>query len=129
MKKIIVLAVACLLLASTAFAEEAKEVARATFATGIENREPVESITEYVLVSGGTIFFFAELKNMQGTKASHVWSKNGEEVHAINFNVGGPRWRTNSSMKAEQFKAGDKVQVEVMGDDGKVYKTMMLNIL
>ena len=129
MKKILLLSLMCLMFAATAFAQDApKEVARATFATGVENREPVESITEYVPVEGGVVYFFTELRNMEGTKVSHVWHKNGEEINTLAFNVGGARWRTNSSMKAAHFKAGDDVTVEVMGEDGTVYDSVTLKI-
>ncbi|MDL2285288.1 DUF2914 domain-containing protein [Desulfovibrio sp. OttesenSCG-928-F07] len=128
MKKIIIAALLCLVCAATAYAEGNKEVARATFATAIENREPVESISEYYPAEGASVFFFTELKNMQDTQVTHVWNKNGEEAHSITFNVKGARWRVNSSMKAAHFKSGDKVQVEVMGDDGTIYETVTLDI-
>lgn len=130
MKKILLLSLVCLMFAATAFAQDTapKEVARATFATGVEDREPVESITEYVPAEGGILYFFTELKNMDGTKVSHIWHKNGEEINSLAFNVGGARWRVNSSMKAKHFKAGDDITVEVMGDDGSVYESVTLKI-
>lgn len=120
-----------LLVAGTAFATEAteaKEVARAVFATAIEEREPVEVITEYVPVAEGRVFFFTELRNMQDTQIAHVWHNNGEEIYTFTSNISGARWRTNSSMRAEHFKAGDKVTVEVMDNTGAVLESVTLNI-
>lgn len=133
MKKFLLTLALCLACALPALAagqqdEGVKEVARATFTTGIENREPVENITEYYPAPGGIIYFFTEIRNMQDTTAYHVWHKNGEEVYRFAANIGGPRWRTNSSMKAENFKTGDEITVEVLGGDGNVYESLNLKI-
>lgn len=129
MKKILLIVAACMLFITPALAQDAlKEVARATFTTGIENREPVEPITEYFPVEGGIIYFFTELKNMHDGTAYHVWHRNGEEIYRFSANIGGPRWRTNSSMKSENFKTGDEVTVEVLGSDGNVYESLNLKI-
>ena len=129
MKKIFLLTALCLLFAGTALAQDAaKEVTRAAFATGIENREPAEIITEYFPVESGVVFFFTELKNMQDTQVFHVWHKNGEEVYRFTSNVAGPRWRTSSSMKAAHFKSGDEVIVEISGPNDEVYESKTLSI-
>lgn len=132
MKKVLVFAIMCLicmLFAATVQAQDAgPEVTRAVFATGIENREPVEIITEYFPAEDGVIFFFTELKNMGDTKVFHVWHKNGEEVYRFTSNVGGARWRTSSSMKAAHFKSGDEVIVEVVGPNDEVYESKTLSI-
>lgn len=128
MKKLLVFSMLCMLVAATAYAEGPKEVVRASFATGIENREPVESITEYFPVEGGTVFFFTELGNMQDTEVYHLWQRNGEELFKFTSNVKSQRWRTHSRMSAEHFKPGDTVVVKVMGDDGTEYKKLSLKI-
>ena len=129
MKKILLFAMMCLLLAGTAVAQEGQEVTRATFATGIEDREPVESITEYYPAEGGSVYFFTELKNMQDTQVQHVWYNNGEETYRFTSNVKSPRWRTNSRMQAAHFKSGDEITVEVVGGaNGEVYESMTLKI-
>lgn len=131
MKKILVLCIACLMLAGTAMAQDQiaeKEVVRATFATGVENREPVESIDSYNPVEGGMVCFFTELKNMTDSQVYHVWSKNGEEIYKFTTNVGGPRWRTFSSMKSEHFKAGDEITVKVIDSEGTEFKNATLSI-
>lgn len=128
MKKALIFSVMFMLVAAVAYAQGPKEVARACFATGIEDREPVETITEYFPVEGGAVFFFTELGNMQDTQAYHVWQRNGEEIFKFTTNVKSPRWRTNSRMNSEHFKSGDTVVVKVMGDDGKEYEKMTLRI-
>lgn len=128
MKKILLFFALCLIFTGTALAQDDPAVRRAVFATGIENREPVESVTEYFPAEGGVIYFFTELANMQDNQVVHVWSKNGEEIYRFTSNVGAPRWRTSSSMKAAHFQPGDEVTVEVIGPQGDVYETKTLSI-
>lgn len=131
MKKALLFAIMCMLFAGTAFAQdmlEGQEVARATFATGIEDREPVETITEYYLAEGGLIYFFTELKNMQDTQVQHVWYKSGEEIYRFSTAVKGPRWRTHSRMQAAHFKSGDEVTVEVVGPNSEIYESKTMSI-
>lgn len=129
MKKILLLCITCLLFSMTALAAEGeKEVVRALFSTGIEQKEPVESITEYYPVDEGVLYFFTELKNMEDTEVLHVWHKNGEEIYKFTNNISAPRWRTYSSMKAMHFKSGDEITVNVVGADGEIYDSATLSI-
>lgn len=129
MRKVLLLTILCMMCAGTALAqEEAGEVARAAFSTGIENREPVEIITEYFPAEDGVVFFFTDLKNMQDTKVFHVWHKNGEEIYRFTSNVASARWRTSSSMKAMHFKPGDEIIVEIVGPDDAVFESKTLSI-
>jgi hypothetical protein len=72
------------------------EVARAQFTTTIEAREPVDKVT---ILSNDVnkVYFFSELRNLQGQSITHRWLLGGKVMAEVNFNVGGPRWRVNSS--------------------------------
>jgi hypothetical protein len=89
-------------LAGTLQAEELTEspvpdayVARAIFTSEVVNREPVDQI-----VSAGTemdsIYFFTDLRNLQGRTVKHRWEFDGQFMGEIEFQVGGPRWRVFS---------------------------------
>ena len=125
MKKILVAAMIALF-AICAFAQE-KEVARYSFTTAISDREPVDQLSTFTPVEGTSLYFFTELKNMEG-EAHHLWYKNGELVYDCKSKVNGPRWGTSSSMKSAHFKARDEVKVEVTDASGTVLATEMLTI-
>jgi hypothetical protein len=63
------------------------------------------------------LYYFSEILNAQGKKAYHVWKKGDTELYKHPFDVNGPRWRVNSSIKAAQVTAGDKVTVETLVED------------
>ncbi len=74
----------------------AGEVVRAQFTSAIEAREPVDEIT--VLGNNvNKVYFFSELRDLQGETITHRWIYAGKVMAEISFNVGGPRWRVNSS--------------------------------
>ncbi len=71
-------------------------VSRAQFTSAIENREPVDEL-EAVENDLRTVYFFTELKDMDGQTAVHRWSYNGQVMAEVSFPVGGARWRVYSS--------------------------------
>jgi hypothetical protein len=70
-------------------------VARAIFTTDIVDREPVDQV-----VSVGpdleSIYFFTDLRNLQGRTVKHRWEFEGQFMGEIEFQVGGARWRVYS---------------------------------
>ncbi len=76
----------------------AGEVARAQFTSAIEAREPVDNLA-IVDSHVNNIYFFSELRNLQGETITHRWMFSGEVMAEIRFEVGGPRWRVNSSKR------------------------------
>ena len=84
--------------ASTTPAGEAKRgsVARTAFTTEIVDREPVDNLTTAPNTLG-RIFFFSDLRGLQGQIVTHRWEYNGKVMAEIKFKVGGPRWRVYSS--------------------------------
>jgi len=94
------------------------EVARAQFATAIEAREPVDKVT---ILSNDVnkVYFFSELRNLQGQSVTHRWLLGGKVMAEVNFNVGGPRWRVNSSKTLMPGWIGDWT-VAVVDNSGVV---------
>lgn len=93
-------------------------VTRATFTSGVQEREPIDSV-EQTDSSAETIYYFTELRDMSGQTATHRWERNGEVVAEVNFNVDGPRWRVWSKKTLVPELAGDW-KVSVLNGAGEV---------
>ncbi|MBN1379669.1 MAG: DUF2914 domain-containing protein [Gammaproteobacteria bacterium] len=86
-------------------------VARAAFATDIQDHEPVDQISS-LTNDTSKVYFFTELTDLQGQQAVHRWEYNGEVVAEVPFNVGGNRWRVWSSKNLQpEWTGGWKVSV------------------
>lgn len=96
----------------------AAEVARAQFTTAVVDREPVDAVRS---VPAGTdrLFFFTELRDLQGQHVVHRWEYAGEPVAVVGFDVGGPRWRVWSSKQMEPEQTGTW-RVYVVTEGGSV---------
>ena len=127
MKNTIIVALMLIFAFSVVYAQE-KSVSRHMFASAVVNKEPVDTITDYLPIEGGRLYYFAELSNLQDNIVKHVWSKNGGVIFEQNFMVTSPRWRSTTSMNSAHFKAGDIVQVDVVDSAGVNYATDILNI-
>ncbi len=72
-------------------------VARAVFTSEIVDREPVDSLNQ-IPNSLGRIYFFTDLRELEGQIVTHHWEYQGEVMAEVKFKVGaGPRWRVYSS--------------------------------
>ncbi|MEJ2610908.1 MAG: DUF2914 domain-containing protein [Candidatus Thiodiazotropha sp.] len=91
-------------------------VARALFTTNVVKREPVDQV-----VSAGedlqSIYFFTDLRNLQGRVITHRWEFEGEFVRDVKFQVGGPHWRVYSKKMLNSGLAG-KWTVMVLDESG-----------
>ena len=123
MKKLLIVLIT--LTASMAFAADA-EVARHQFSSAIENREPVDALTDAMNVN--PLIYFTELKNYEGTVVTHRWTFNGDVMADVTFDVGGPRWRVYSSKQLLPEWDGQWT-VEVLDEAGNVVATDMVNIV
>jgi hypothetical protein len=83
----------------------AAEVSRAQFTTGVVDREPVDAVTG-VSADTDTVYFYTELRDLQGTRVTHRWEHDGEPMAEVGFDVGGPRWRVWSSKQMEPELTG-----------------------
>lgn len=105
-----------------AYAEApAGRVARASFTSGITDREPQDALTSLSNEHSG-IVFFTELRDLDGHTVSHVWQREGAEMARVPFFVEGPRWRVYSTKKLEPAWTGEWT-VRVEDEDGRVLRT------
>jgi hypothetical protein len=91
-------------------------VARAQFTTEISNREPVDQVVT-VDEQATKIYFFTDLRNLQGRTVTHRWEFEGKVVSEVKFNVGGPRWRVYSVKTLNPAESG-KWTVFVIDESG-----------
>lgn len=82
------------------------EVARAQFTTAIENREPVDEVVVLAPPSD-EVFFFTDLRNLEGRTITHRWEYQGQLVSQKDFDVGGARWRVYSKIRIEPAQVGE----------------------
>jgi len=105
--------------ASPASAETARgSVARATFTTKVEGREPQDEITS-LPTSASEVAFFTEFDGLTGHTLTHVWEYGGSEVARVPFHVQGPRWRVHSTKQLQPDWLGTWT-VSVVDEDGTV---------
>jgi hypothetical protein len=80
-------------------------VARAAFTTAIVDREPADQVV--TLDNSVTkVFFFTDLRHLEGRTVTHRWEYNGQVVSEVPFEVGGPRWRVNSFKELDPTMLG-----------------------
>lgn len=70
-------------------------VPRAMFTTDIDNREPVDRVL-ILDNSKSQIYFFSDLRHLQGQSIKHRWEFEGKMIQEKTFEVKGPRWRVYS---------------------------------
>ncbi len=75
----------------------AGEVSRAQFTSAIDAREPVDDLTEAAAASTNKVYFFTELRDLEGQTVTHRWTYNGNTMAEVSFTPGSARWRVWSS--------------------------------
>ncbi len=97
--------------AAPAMASGEGSIAKGVFTTEIVDREPVDEI-DSLYTDVTTIFFFTDIRNMQGKTVLHRWVHEGQVRAEVSFEVGGPRWRVYSSKNlAEEWLGNWKAEV------------------
>jgi hypothetical protein len=91
-------------------------VARAQFTTAVVDREPVDHVVR-LDEQATRIFFFTDLRNLQGRTVTHRWEFEGQIVSEVEFKVGGPRWRVYSAKSLLPGETG-KWTVFVIDESG-----------
>ena len=81
-------------------------VKRAVFTTAIKKREPTNNISE-LSNDQQKIYYFTDLRGMQGQKVKHRWIYKGKVMAEVEFKVKGPRWRVYSSKRLDRGWLGD----------------------
>lgn len=81
-------------------------VARASFASDIQDREPADSLKQ-LENSNDKIYYFTELRDMAGQTITHRWEHNGKVMAEVPFEIGGNRWRIFSSKTLDPSWTGE----------------------
>jgi hypothetical protein len=84
-------------------------VVRAELASRVVDREPKGLLRSPVDVGAGglTVFYFNELRNLNGQTVAHRWEYNGRVMATIPIRIEGNRWRVYSSKRIGQNQLGD----------------------
>jgi hypothetical protein len=86
-------------------------VARAQFTSAIQDREPVDKITN-LSNDNTSIFFFSEIKDASNQRVTHRWEHDGKVRWEMSFDIGGNRWRVFSNLTLDPSLTGEwKVSV------------------
>jgi hypothetical protein len=117
----IALALAFVVIAPLSAMSAEPTVSRAQFTSAILDREPTDDLSAIGLDSD-KLFFFTELRNMDGSTVTHRWSLNGAVMAEVSFNVRASRWRVYSSKTLLPEWRGDWV-VDILDDTGTVIET------
>ena len=100
----------------------APHVTRALLAANIAEREPVaviDTASPLQLDSPTALFFFTELRDLNGSRVAHRWYHNGTMVKERPIDVGAIRWRTWSRHVLDDLSGGDW-KVELVDSQGTV---------
>ena len=103
------------------------EVSRHQFTSDVVVREPVDRI-ERVSPSVGRVFYFTELRGMEGHRITHRWLHQGEVMAEVSFEVHGPSWRVKSSKNLQPDWQGEWT-VEVVDEQGRILARDRLQVV
>ncbi|MCK5276008.1 MAG: DUF2914 domain-containing protein [Alphaproteobacteria bacterium] len=116
-----VLALAFVVMAPLPAMSAEPTVSRAQFTSSILDREPTDELSA-IGPDADKVFFFTELRHMDGTTVTHRWSLNGTVMAEVSFNVRASRWRVHSSKTLLPEWRGDWV-VDVVDETGAVVES------
>jgi hypothetical protein len=123
MHRTVVTLVHLLLAASSIYAAdpslEHSSIIRTQFTTAIQDREPVDNLTELNNGTAERIYCFTELTNLTGQVVTHSWEYRGEVVSEARFHVDRPHSRVWSSRLLTPDQPGSWTVV-IMSATGKV---------
>ena len=101
MHRSVVTLIAMLLAATSIRAEDALlehgGVTRTQFTSAVQDREPVDNLTELNNGTAEKIYCFTELGNMSGHTVSHSWVYRGQVINVVRFRIDHPHSRVWSS--------------------------------
>jgi hypothetical protein len=99
-------------------------VVRSIFTSEVKDREPTDKLTES---EPKQVYYFTELRDMNGQTATHRWEHEGKVITEIKFNVKGNRWRAWSSKNFVPQAAG-AWKVSVVNGAGEVISEESFNV-
>lgn len=82
------------------------QVTRAVVTTAIQDREPVDAVTE-LGSEHSKAYYFTELTDMAGARVKHRWEYKDQVMAEVEFEVGGARWRLYSSKNLQPEWSGE----------------------
>lgn len=91
-------------------------VVRSVFTNEIKDREPTDKLES---TDAERVYYFTELRDMNGQTATHRWEHDGKVMSEVKFNVNSNRWRVWSSKTFIPEIAGDW-KVSVVNGAGEV---------
>jgi len=103
------------------------QVSQITFATAIEDRQPIGPGTSF---SGDVeqLYCFTAINGAEGeTSVNHVWYYNDVEMARVNLSVRAATWRTWSSKRIMPYWVG-QWRVDVESADGNVLASKAFSV-
>jgi hypothetical protein len=88
---------------------EIRGVARGQLTNAVQDREPVDLVEGRLILPAersANLFYFTEIRGMNGESVIHRWTRDGEIVSEKTFAIGGDRWRVFSSKSLDAGDAG-----------------------
>ncbi len=103
-----------------------ENISNAEFAMEIKDRTPL-NIIEELDNSFGKIYFFTNIRNLQGQSIRHRWIYKNKVMAEVEFDINGPRWRVWSSKNLWPTWLGEW-SVEVLNANSEVLYKKNLTI-
>ena len=105
-------------------------VSRAVLTTGITQREPVDVLKDNLKRTqfSEKLYFFTEIKNLQGRMIHHLWFHQDQLMAEIPLTVGAVRYRTYSSKNIMPSQTG-QWRVEVVTQQGQLLAQKSFRII
>ncbi|MBQ4838930.1 DUF2914 domain-containing protein [Pseudoalteromonas luteoviolacea] len=109
---------------------DTSHISRAVLTSGIENREPINVLKHLVEPNKfqEKLFFFTEIKGLQGQVVQHLWFHQDQLMADISLPVSTPRYRTYSSKNIMPSQTGEW-RVEVITESGQLLAQKSFRIL
>ncbi|NNF96580.1 MAG: DUF2914 domain-containing protein [Halobacteria archaeon] len=101
-------------------------VARSAFTSSIDDREPVDMLQQMNAMEQ-KVYFFTELRDMEGQTVTHRWELNGDVMAEVAFEVKGSRWRVWSSKNLQPEWVGEW-KVSVLNSANEVISETSLKV-
>lgn len=117
----IVLGLALVFLVPLSAMSAEAEVSRAQFTSAVLEREPTDNLSA-INPDAEMVFFFTEMRNLDGATVTHRWSLNGTVMAEVSFKVRASRWRVYSSKNLLPEWRGNWV-VDIVDETGTVLKS------
>ena len=117
----VVAVIFCLLSSLSSIASDwpHENLSNAEFALEIKERTSLNIVDE-LENSFGKIYFFTNIRNLQGQRVKHRWIYKNKVMAEVEFDVNGPRWRVWSSKNLWPTWLGEWT-VEVINSKDEVF--------